>query len=81
MLGAAYNLWLVKRVIFGPVANDKVAQMQDLNAREFLVLGVLALAVLLLGVWPAPLLNMMEASVQHLLQQVVTSKIPVAAMH
>ncbi len=69
VLGAAYNLWLVKRVIFGPVANEKVAHMQDLNPREFLVLGVLAVAVILLGVWPAPLLNMMEASVQHLLQQ------------
>ena len=49
--------------------------MQDLNPREFLVLGVLALAVLLLGIWPAPMLNMMEASVQHLLQQLLTSKL------
>jgi NADH-quinone oxidoreductase subunit M len=77
VLGAAYNLWLVKRVIFGPVANDKVAALEDLNGREFLVLGVLALTVLLIGVWPAPMLNMMEASVTHLLQQLVTSKIPV----
>ncbi len=77
VVGAAYNLWLIKRVVFGPVANDKVAQLQDLNGREFLVLGVLAVSVVLLGVWPAPLLDMMEASVQHLLQQVVTSKIPV----
>ena len=76
VLGAAYNLWLVKRVIFGPVANEQVAKMKDLNPRETLVLGVLALAVLLLGVWPAPMLNMMEASVQHLLQQILTSKIP-----
>ena len=76
VVGAAYNLWLVKRVIFGPVANEQVAKMKDLNARETLVLGSLALAVLLLGVWPAPLLNMMEASVQHLLQQILTSKIP-----
>jgi NADH-quinone oxidoreductase subunit M len=74
--GAAYNLWLVKRVIFGEVANDKVATMKDLDARELLVLGVLALAVVVLGVWPAPLLRMMEASVQHLLQQALTSKIP-----
>src|SRR5450631_21222 len=73
VLGAAYNLWLVKRVIFGPVANDNVAALKDLDGREFLVLGVLALTVLLIGVWPAPLLNMMEASVTHLLQQVVTS--------
>jgi len=77
--GAAYNLWLVKRVIFGVVANDKVANMQDLNAREFLVLGMLALAVVVIGVWPAPLVSMMEASVQHLLQQLLTSKIPGAA--
>jgi NADH-quinone oxidoreductase subunit M len=76
VVGAAYNLWLVKRVIFGPVANERVAKMKDLNARETLVLGTLALAVLLLGVWPAPMLNMMEASVQHLLQQILTSKIP-----
>jgi NADH-quinone oxidoreductase subunit M len=76
VVGAAYNLWLVKRVIFGPVANERVAKMQDLNPRETLVLGSLALAVLLLGVWPAPMLNMMEASVQHLLQQILTSKIP-----
>jgi NADH-quinone oxidoreductase subunit M len=75
VLGAAYNLWLVKRVIFGPVANEQVAALQDLNPREFLVLGVLALSVVLIGIWPAPLLNMMEASVQHLLQQVVTSKL------
>ncbi|HEY1726062.1 MAG TPA: NADH-quinone oxidoreductase subunit M [Steroidobacteraceae bacterium] len=78
VFGAAYNLWLVKRVIFGPVANDRVAALQDVNGREFLVLAVLALAVLLLGVWPAPMLNMMEASVQHLLHQIVVSKIPAA---
>ena len=53
--------------------------MPDLNHREFLVLGTLAAVVLLLGVWPAPMLNMMESSVQHLVQQVVVSKIPVAA--
>jgi NADH-quinone oxidoreductase subunit M len=76
VVGAAYNLWLVKRVIFGPVANDHVAQMQDLNPREFVVLGVIALAVLLLGVFPGPMLQMMEASTQHLLQQIVASKIP-----
>ena len=77
ILGAAYNLWLVKRVIFGPVANDHVAALQDLNPREFLVLGVLALAVILLGIFPGPLLNMMEASMQHLLLQLMTSKIGV----
>jgi NADH-quinone oxidoreductase subunit M len=79
VFGAVYNLWLVKRVVFGPVTNAQVASMPDLNHREFLVLGALAAVVLLLGVWPAPMLNMMESSVQHLVQQVVVSKIPVAA--
>jgi NADH-quinone oxidoreductase subunit M len=77
VIGAAYNLWLVKRVIFGPVGNDKVAHMQDLNSREFLVLGMIAISVLLLGVFPGAMLNMMEASMQHLLQQILMSKIPV----
>ncbi len=75
VLGAAYTLWLVKRVIFGPVANDDVAALQDLNSREFIVLGVLALAVLVLGVWPAPLLESMQGTVQHLVQQIAVSKI------
>ncbi len=78
ILGAAYTLWLVKRVIFGPVANDHVAAMQDLNPREFLVLAMLATAVLAVGLWPAPLVQAMEQSVQHLLQQLAVSKIPVA---
>jgi NADH-quinone oxidoreductase subunit M len=75
VLGAAYNLWLVKRVIYGEVANDKVAALQDLNGREFLVLGALAVAVLLVGLWPAPLLDVMRASTQHLAQQLLVSKI------
>ena len=61
ILGAGYTLWLVKRVIWGDVGNDGVASLKDLNAREFLVLGVLAGAVLLVGVWPAPLLDVMRA--------------------
>jgi NADH-quinone oxidoreductase subunit M len=79
IFGAAYNLWLVKRVIFGQVSNDKVAHMPELNAREFGVLGVLAIAVVVLGIWPAPMLNMMDASVHHLVQQAVLSKVPLAA--
>jgi NADH-quinone oxidoreductase subunit M len=77
ILGAAYTLWLVKRVVFGPVANDKVAALTDLNGREALVLGVLAVAVLAMGLWPAPVLQVMESSVHHLVEQVVVSKIPV----
>jgi NADH-quinone oxidoreductase subunit M len=75
VLGAAYTLWLVKRVIYGEIANDKVAALKDLNGREFLVLGVLAAAVLLVGLWPAPLLDVMRASTQHLAQQLLVSKI------
>jgi NADH-quinone oxidoreductase subunit M len=75
VLGAAYNLWLVKRVIYGEVANDKVAALKDLNGREFLVLGALAVAVLLVGLWPAPLLDVMRASTLHLAQQLLVSKI------
>jgi NADH-quinone oxidoreductase subunit M len=75
VLGAAYTLWLVKRVIFGEVGNEKVAALKDLNGREFLVLGVLAAAVLLVGLWPAPLLDVMRASTQHLAEQLLFSKI------
>ncbi|HEV7611508.1 MAG TPA: NADH-quinone oxidoreductase subunit M [Steroidobacteraceae bacterium] len=75
VLGAAYTLWLLKRVIFGEVANEKVAALTDLNGREFLVLGVLAAAVLLVGLWPAPLLDVMRASTAHLAQQLLVSKI------
>ncbi len=75
VLGAAYTLWLVKRVIYGEVANEKVAALTDLNGREFLVLGVLAAAVLLVGLWPAPLLDVMRATTAHLAQQLLVSKI------
>src|SRR4249919_80148 len=75
ILGAAYTLWLVKRVIFGAVANHHVAELKDLNAREFLVLGLLAVAVLLLGLWPAPLTHVMESTLQHLVQQIAASKL------
>jgi NADH-quinone oxidoreductase subunit M len=76
ILGAAYTLWLVKRVVFGPVGNDQVATLEDLNGREFFVLALLAAGVLLLGLWPAPLLEIMQVSVRHLVEQIVTSKLP-----
>jgi len=76
ILGAAYTLWLVKRVIFGEVGNHHVAEMQDLNGREFFNLGLLAIGVLLLGLWPAPLTNAMESTLQHLVQQISQSKLP-----
>jgi NADH-quinone oxidoreductase subunit M len=75
ILGAAYTLWLVKRVIFGAVANDHVRELKDLNGREFLVLSLLAVAVLIVGIWPAPLLDVMRATTQHLSEQLLMSKI------
>ncbi|MEK8020478.1 MAG: NADH-quinone oxidoreductase subunit M, partial [Candidatus Parabeggiatoa sp.] len=77
ILGAAYTLWMVKRVIFGKVANDGVAKLKDINRRETLILTVLAIAVLLFGIWPAPMLEVMDATVQNLLQHIVQSKVPV----
>jgi NADH-quinone oxidoreductase subunit M len=76
VLGAAYTLWMVKRVVFGPIANDKVAHLEDVNGREFIVLGALAVAVLLLGVWPEPLLKIMQPTIHHLVDQAVATKIP-----
>ena len=76
VLGAAYTLWLVKRVIFGPVANDHVAHMEDLNSREFIILFVLAIGVLGLGLWPQPLTGVMETSLHHLVDQVMIHKVP-----
>ncbi len=75
ILGAAYTLWMVKRVLYGEVANDNVAALKDLNSREFLVLAILAVAVLLLGVWPAPLVDMMNTSIEQLLAQIAQSKL------
>ena len=75
VLGAAYTLWLVKRVIFGPVTSPRVAALEDLNGREFVVLSALALAVLLVGVWPAPLLKVMQPSIHHLVAQAIATKI------
>ena len=76
ILGAAYSLWLVKRVVFGEIANDHVAELNDLSPREFLMLGVLAIAVLWMGVYPAPFTDAMQTSVTDLLQHVAVSKIP-----
>ena len=75
VLGAAYNLWMYKRVIFGAVANPKVAALKDLGAEEFIVLGLLALAVLGMGVWPNPLLDLTHASVDALLAHVQQGKL------
>ena len=75
ILGAAYTLWMVKRVLYGEVANDNVAQLKDLNSREFIVLAILAASVLLVGLWPAPLVDMMNTTIEQLMQQIAQSKL------
>jgi NADH-quinone oxidoreductase subunit M len=75
VFGAAYTLWMYKRVIFGEVGNQRVAELSDANARELLVLGLLAIAVLWLGVHPAPFTEIMHASVNELLKHVAASKL------
>lgn len=75
VIGAAYTLWLVKRVVFGEVANDNVAKLQDINGRETFVLVAFAAAVLLFGIWPAPLIELMDASVMKLVAQIATTKL------
>ncbi len=74
IIGAAYTLWLVKRVVFGEVGNDKVAKMKDLDAREWIVLGAFAIAVLALGVYPKPLTDLMEPAVQQIVQSLTLAK-------
>ncbi|MES2069374.1 MAG: NADH-quinone oxidoreductase subunit M [Pseudomonadota bacterium] len=75
IFGAAYSLWMVKRVIYGAVTNDHVAQLLDLNKREFFMLGVLAIAVLAMGLYPAPFTDAMQVTVSDLLKHVAVSKI------
>ncbi|MFN8697535.1 MAG: NADH-quinone oxidoreductase subunit M [Burkholderiales bacterium] len=75
ILGAAYTLWMVKRVIFGEIANDNVRELTDINARELLVLGVLAVLVIAMGVYPKPFTDVMHLSVDALLQHVAAGKL------
>ena len=75
ILGASYSLWMYKRVYLGPVTNDNVRAMTDLNGREFLVLGVLAIAVLYMGIYPKPFTDVMDVSVAELLKHVAQSKL------
>ena len=75
IVGAAYTLWLVKRVIWGDVGNAHVAGLQDLNAREAFVLAAFAAGVLILGIWPKPLTDLMEPSIANLAMQIAASKL------
>ncbi len=76
IFGAAYTLWMVKRVYLGPVANDHVKELTDINSREFLMLALLAIAVLAMGLYPKPFTDVMDASVADLLKHVALSKLP-----
>jgi NADH-quinone oxidoreductase subunit M len=75
IFGAAYTLWMYKRVIFGAVANHHVAELKDIGRREFFFLALLAVAVLAVGVYPAPLTDVMHASVENLLRHLAASKL------
>jgi len=74
ILGAAYTLWMVKRVIFGEIANDAVRTLQDLNTREFVMLSMLAVFVLLFGLWPDPLVDVMHVSIENLVDHISQPK-------
>jgi len=76
IFGAAYTLWMVKRVYLGPVINEKVKNLKDINAREFLFLSLLAIAILYLGLYPKPFTDVMDVSVTELLKHVAVSKLP-----
>ncbi|WP_374581762.1 NADH-quinone oxidoreductase subunit M [Pseudoduganella sp.] len=76
IFGAAYSLWMAKRVIFGAVTNPHVEELTDVNNREFLMLGILAIAVLYMGLYPAPFTDVMQVSVADLLAHVAQSKLP-----
>ncbi len=75
ILGAAYTLWMIKRVVFGEIANEKVAALTDVTRREKFMLGLLAAMVLFFGLWPQPLVDVMHASVANLVQHVTISKL------
>jgi NADH-quinone oxidoreductase subunit M len=75
IFGAAYTLWMVKRVYFGPVANDHVKELKDINGREFFYLSLLAIAVLYMGLYPKPFTDVMDVSVAELLKHVAQSKL------
>jgi NADH-quinone oxidoreductase subunit M len=76
VFGAAYSLWLMKRVVFGKVANEHVAELQDMNMREVVVLGIFAIGVLVIGIYPKPLTDLMGSSVNGLVSQMAVSKLP-----
>jgi NADH-quinone oxidoreductase subunit M len=75
IVGAAYTLWMVKRVFWGAITNPAVETLDDINGREFSILAILALAVLVIGLYPQPMIEVMHTSIEHLLNQALTSKL------
>ena len=75
IVGAAYTLWMIKRVFWGAITNPEVATLSDINTREFGILAVLAIAVIAMGVYPQPVIDVMHVSIEHLLNQALTSKL------
>ncbi len=75
ILGAAYTLWMVKRVFYGEITNDSVRALTDINSREFSIMAILAIAVLVLGLWPAPVIDVMHATVENFLQHISVTKL------
>jgi NADH-quinone oxidoreductase subunit M len=77
IIGAAYTLWMVKRVFWGTITNPDVSTLSDINSREFGILAILAIAVLWMGLYPQPVIEVMHASIVNLLEQALTTKLPV----
>jgi NADH-quinone oxidoreductase subunit M len=75
IFGAAYTLWMYKRVVFGAVSNERVEHLTDIGVREFVILALLAVAVLAMGIYPLPFTEVMHASVNGLLNHVAQSKL------
>ncbi|OIR23915.1 hypothetical protein BGC33_08605 [Bathymodiolus thermophilus thioautotrophic gill symbiont] len=75
IVGAAYTLWMVKRVFWGKITNPAVQTLNDINGREFSILAILALAVLIMGLYPQPVIEVMHVSIDHLLHQALASKL------
>jgi NADH-quinone oxidoreductase subunit M len=75
IFGAAYTLWMYKRVVFGPIENRHVSELKDINAREILILTLVGIAVLGMGVWPQPMSAVLHTSVNDLLAHVAQSKL------
>ncbi|NKB61391.1 MAG: NADH-quinone oxidoreductase subunit M [Gammaproteobacteria bacterium] len=76
IFGAAYTLWMIKRVIYGKVVNRDVLSLSDVNPREIIMLSILAAMVLIVGIWPNPILEVMHTSIENLLQHIAISKLP-----